>query len=160
MKAQLTAFLRPSAVLPRLTRRRDGSVMVELALVAGFLALLLGGMIDLGRVFMEQSRLAVATRAGASFGAQDQETAAKTDLVAQSAVRASGDRIARADVGVRRYCACATGGEAICTRACGDGTSPVEYLEVSARKPVDLWFDVLRIASPVTVTERAAMRLQ
>ena len=133
---------------------------MELALVGGFLALLLGGMVDLGRVFLEQSRLAVATRAGAEFGVQDPETAANTNLVVQSTVRASGDKITGANVSVRRYCACGTGGEAVCTRSCGNGTSPVEYLEVSARKTVDLWFDVLRLASPVTLTERAAMRLQ
>jgi Flp pilus assembly protein TadG len=58
-------------LLRRLASSRDGSVMLETALMITILLMLMFGIVDLGRVLYTQNDLVSAAREGARYGATD-----------------------------------------------------------------------------------------
>lgn len=59
-------------VLRRLASSRDGSVILETAIMISILLMLMFGIVDLGRVLFTENNLVSAAREGARFGAVDQ----------------------------------------------------------------------------------------
>lgn len=62
----------PKQLLRRLVSSRDGSVILETAIMITILLMLMFGIVDLGRVLFTESNLVSAAREGARYGAVDQ----------------------------------------------------------------------------------------
>jgi Flp pilus assembly protein TadG len=62
----------PRQLLRRLISSRDGSVILETAIMITILLMLMFGIVDLGRVLFTESNLVSAAREGARYGAVDQ----------------------------------------------------------------------------------------
>lgn len=78
--------------LKRLLRCESGTSLVELAIALPFLAMLLVGLIDVGRFAYYSILAANAARAGAQYGMQNLETAYDTGGIA-SAAAADGENL-------------------------------------------------------------------
>ena len=74
----------PKQLLRRLVSSRDGSVILETAIMITILLMLMFGIVDLGRVLYTENNLVSAAREGARYGATDQLvcTAVGNDLTA------------------------------------------------------------------------------
>ena len=68
-------------LLRRLVQSRDGSVILETAIMITVLLLLMFGIVDLGRVLYTENNLVSAAREGARYGATDQNLATDTMAV-------------------------------------------------------------------------------
>ena len=66
-------------LLRRLVQSRDGSVILETALMITILLLLLFGIVDVGRALFTENNLVSAAREGARYAAIDPATATLTD---------------------------------------------------------------------------------
>ena len=68
-------------LLRRLVRSRDGSVILETALMITILLMLMFGIIDLGRALFTENNLVSAAREGARYGASYPTNPPNTDSI-------------------------------------------------------------------------------
>lgn len=76
-----------SHLLRRLAANRDGSVMLETALMITILLVLMFGIIDLGRALFTENNLVSAAREGARYGAVDPQMPSNLDSVKAVTIR-------------------------------------------------------------------------
>lgn len=74
-------------LLRRLVSSRDGSVILETALMISILLMLMFGIIDLGRALFTENNLVSAAREGARFGAIDPNLLTELDSVKAVTIR-------------------------------------------------------------------------
>ena len=90
-------------LLRRLLQSRDGSVLLETALMITILLMLMFGIIDLGRALFTSNNLVSAAREGARYGAIDQNLATDTMAVKDTVIGHfspfGGPALTRANVG-------------------------------------------------------------
>lgn len=85
----------------------DGAAIVELALVAPLLILLMIGIIDIGRFARETITIGNAARAGAQFGAYSTSNSTDTASIASTAQSDAIDvALLPTDVSSSTYCSC------------------------------------------------------
>ncbi len=111
---------------------RNGSAVVELALLIVILMMIFLGLIDFARVFHVAVTITGAARAGAQYGSQ---TNGHTGDIAGITTAAEEDSVNLAEgitVTPSRYCKCQDGTDADClTDTCPEGV-PQLYVEVQA----------------------------
>lgn len=121
-------------MIARLLRSESGSSVVEMALAAPFLGLLLIGMVDLSRGFSTKLQLEqVAQRTIERVQNTDYAEADKTALQAEAAAAAG---VAASAVTVQSWLECNNSGAKLTfTDSCADTSHPyARYVEVSIQK--------------------------
>ena len=121
---------RPSR--PRLLADRSGNVILEFALALPILALMMVGLLDLGRYSLEKSAMLQGARAGAQYGILDYSDAAKVNTTAQNATGLTG-----VTATTNWFCECLSGTTVACTTTCSGGVTLKRYVTVSTSKAFD-----------------------
>jgi Flp pilus assembly protein TadG len=140
-----------------LVRDRRGSIMVELALTAGFLLMLFFGVVEVARLFEAASALGAAARAGALHGAT--LTGGKMDRQGiESAAAQAAPQLGAMRVTTAAFCACSNGATAnnCLSLRCAGAQS---YLSVSAGLQVNSVTRYFALPPSVTMRSTAVMRL-
>src|SRR5579863_10421150 len=94
-------------------RRESGQSLLEFALVAPIVMLLMVGSIEIGRILYMTILVNNAARAGAQYGAQNLATAADENGM-QNAALADGQNIAGLNANATHFCSCADGSSSTC----------------------------------------------
>ena len=150
--------MRHTPTTRRLVWRQDGSALVELALIAPVLMLLLCGVIDFGRAYYLAQGIAGAAHAGAEYGAQNpMDTAGMKSAAQIAAPNVTGLTIATPSYGCE--CANGTSYSASCssTPTCS-GSNPVYLVTVTASVSYVPWFPWPGLAHPIAMSTTAKMR--
>lgn len=145
--------------LRRLRADAAGSLSVEFALVLPVLMTLSLGALELGRLYMEQIRMAGAARAGLQYGLQDYGAAADIEAIRRAARAGVGDAGTRYTVDARRFCSCPDSGEVTCSASCPGGSETRTYVEVSVAGDVPLLFAYPALPRTMRLSARQAQRL-
>ena len=153
-----------------LTRRKQnrGAALIELAIVATLLLLLVAGAGDFGRIFTEEIAVKAGTATGAMYGS---ERIARTDDVAGITSKVDGDTSDAGTVAtaVEQYCTCPQGNgttnwtEIPCddfsATTCNNGyADPRAYIKVNATKSFTTQFDIPGIHQGTTIDQTTWMR--
>ena len=140
----------------------EGSAIVEMTLLMPFVLLLLMGTIDFARVFYTALAVTQAARAGAQYGAQNNETSQDSAGMQQAARNAAQDDIDTNSLTVTatNYCKCANGTTANClTGVCAEG-SPQIYVQVTTTKAFQTLWNYPGVPHTVNLNRTAIMRVQ
>jgi Flp pilus assembly protein TadG len=137
-----------------------GNAAVEFALVAPVLGAALVAMIDLGIGFYENMEVENAAQAGAEYAVTQGWNAAAVS----NAVTASGTLAAiSATPAPTQSCGCANGttvAAAACGSVCPNGAGAGTYVTVNAQAQYSSIFNYPFVASPMTLSSQAIVRLQ
>jgi Flp pilus assembly protein TadG len=130
------------SLLRRFNRAESGQALIETAILAPALVLLLVGTIDLGRFAEFDTKLAASARAGAQFGAQSLVNAANTTGMQTAATNeASG---AGFSATATNYCECPGSTSTVtCTAGACAGSHRLLYVSVTVSgtfKPIFKYF--------------------
>lgn len=142
-------------VTPNKRRKsRSGSTVVEFALTAPLLVLLLGGAMDFSRVFYVGVGVTSAARAALYYGLQDD--AYYTDYAGmQAAAIAAQPYISGMTATATRFCEDANNNSVTCT-----ANSPHQYLDVTTSANYNLLSSYIFLPASTTVTGRARIRFK
>ena len=139
--------------LSRRIRRESGQSLLELALVAPMLLMLLVGIIEIGRFAYYSILVANAARAGAQYGAQNLATAADS---AGITVAAQQDGPTGLDVAPTQLCGCDGNNLNTCSTTpptCANNHYLV-YVQVKTTGTFDHLFNFPGIPNSITSTEK------
>ncbi len=132
---------------------------MELGFALPFLAAMLVGTMDFGRLFFDSISVASAVRAGLQFGTLNSANSTNASgIVAaatQDAVNTTGLTITTA-----RYCQCADGSSIDCTLKCTGNVAPEIYIRVKAAKVFQTLLAYPGIPSSVNLSQQAVMRVR
>jgi Flp pilus assembly protein TadG len=136
---------------------RRGTAAVEFALVAPFLLLLLGGIVELGRAVYDSAALAGAARAGAQYAwIQPNDNAG----IVAAAAAASGLPAGSVRVSApTRFCECPDGTPSSCDVACPTGALR-RFVQIDVQRDFGAITNLLNVAVPSVLTARAIVRTQ
>lgn len=136
-----------------------GSVIVELALVMSFLALLLLGGFEISRMATQAHEVEQIARAGAQWGIRSQSYAADLATVETKTRAAAGDKAEVIIVDASNYCLCPDGSSIGCSENCS-GRSSQLYLRVVVTMPYEFVLNLQDVLGPVTLQGRAEVRVR
>lgn len=139
-------------------RGRVGIALVEFALVAPLLLLLLAGVLDYGMALRTASSVAAAARAGAQYGSASPANASDAAGIRAAAVTASPD-VANLSVTSATACRCSGGGAVSCTGTCS-GNAMLVYVQVTAQTTAPTIFRYSGLGFTGNISIRASMRAQ
>ena len=108
---------------------RTGNVMIEFALALPVLALLLVGLVDLGRFSLQKSAMLQGAQAGAQYGLISYSDSANINATAQTATGLSGVTATNTV-----FCECVAGTSVSCSTTCGSGETWKRYVTVNTTK--------------------------
>ncbi len=131
----------------------SGASLVEFALVAPFLALLLIGMIDFGRYTYDGILAANAARAGVQYGAQSLITAVDTTGIEKAAIADAGS-LPNLSASPQPYCL-ANGAIASCTTS-----GAVPYVKVVTSGTFTPLIKYPGLPASLSITGTAVMRVE
>lgn len=133
---------RPLRAFGRLVKDRGGNVSIELAFLVTFLLVLVMGAYDFGRLFMEQSGVTQAARAGAQFAVLDQANATNTAGMIQAARDEAEDINNELTITATNFCRCPGSTATVnCAANCPDGNYAPLYVQVTVQDSLDMLFD-------------------
>jgi Flp pilus assembly protein TadG len=123
----------PSRFLRRLAADRQGNLLIEFALVLPILALLLVGLLDLGRFGLEKSAMLQGAREGAQYGIFAPDDSANINTTAQNATGLTG---VTATNNVFCECPAVPGTAVTCSGAtpCSGGAARKKYVTVNTSR--------------------------
>ena len=137
-----------------------GSSLVELAMLAPALSLMLLGTIDFARVFYVGIAVADAARAGVQYGLQSNAKTGHFTGMEKAATDDAKD-ISGLTATATRFCQCSDGAPVDCrTGSCGGNSKPEIYVSVRATAVFKTLAPYPGIPSPINVTSQATMREQ
>ena len=138
---------------------RAGNVTIELAFLSLFLATLLMGAYDFGRLALGQAGVTQAARAGAQYAVLQQANAA--DIAGMElAARAEADDPAL-NVSARNFCRCpGTTAEVGCNTNCADGEYAPLFVEVTVQDQLQLLFDYPGVPQNQTMSSVSTVRVR
>ena len=137
---------------------RKGSSMVEFALVAPVLLLLLAGVLNFGVALRTAIAVSQAARAGAQYAASSVANSSDVSGIA-AATRNAAPAVSGIEAATTRYCKCASGSAVACTAACSSG--PVEmYVTVNASATAPVWFRYAGLGYTGAVAGGTTMRVR
>jgi Flp pilus assembly protein TadG len=138
--------------------RRRGSSLVEFALAAPLLLLLLAGVLNYAQALRVAIAVSDAARAGAQYGSSTPSNAA--DLSGMAAVaRNTAPQLAGLTATATRACQCADGAAAGCSGSCPSGPVQV-YVQVATQAVAPNWFPYPGLSFTGAVAAKAVMRAQ
>ena len=116
--------------------KESGHAILELAILAPMLMLLLFGMGDFARVFYAGIEVTNAAYAGAMYGVQTVGTAKKLDAIRTAAKNDASDlKAASLTVTPAQVCKCPDNSAGSCTGTCSGGGKLRLYVQVTATYP-------------------------
>lgn len=122
-----------SRFLRRLAADRRGNLMIEFALVLPILALMLVGLLDLGRFSLDKSAMLQGAREGAQYGILAPDDSANINTTAQNATGLTG---VTATNSVFCECPAVPGTAVTCSGAtpCAAGATRKKYITVNTSR--------------------------
>lgn len=132
--------------------------LVEFALMAPLLLLLLAGVVDYGLALRTASEVAVAARAGAQYGSQSVVKAADAAGIRAAALN-SAPSVQSLSISSVRSCQCSGGGAVSCSGTCPGGKLVV-YTQVTAQATASNLFRYAGLSFAGTTRTRTRMRAQ
>jgi Flp pilus assembly protein TadG len=142
---------------PGPTGRRRGSALVEFALTAPALLLLLAGVLDYSMLLRTAASVADAARAGAQYGSASTANATDATGIRAAAIAAS-PGITGLTATVVRSCQCSGGGAVECGGSCAGGMIVNVAVTAQATAPTVMNYGPLPYSGLVSCTAR--MRAQ
>ena len=136
-----------------------GGAIIEFALIAPFLAVLLVSLSDLGFGFYEAMQVQAAAEAGAQYAMRNTWDA---NAVAAAVTGATGAGGISATPAPAQVCGCPGGGiltQIGCTSTCPSGDPPGVYASVSAQKLYQTVLPYPGLPATLTLTGQAYRRL-
>lgn len=137
----------------RILKSESGASLVEFALVAPFLALLLVGTIDFGRYMYDGIIVANAARAGVQYGAQNLQTAVDRTGIQNAAYADASNMSITATPST--FCQVAGSASATCS-----ASGAVPYVQVVAYGTWSPMINYPGLPSTVTISQTAIMRIE
>ena len=132
--------------------------MIEFALTAPLLLLLIAGVLNYGMALRIAIAVSDAARAGAQYGSLAQ--ANSTDISGmQAAARNAAPALTDMTATAVQSCKCANGSAVSCSGSCGAGSMRV-YVEVTTHATAPNWFSYPGLAFTGAVSSKAVMRAQ
>jgi Flp pilus assembly protein TadG len=141
--------------------REAGSAIVELAVMAPLLLLLLLGVVDLGRFADAAIKVGNAARAGVQFGAQNEATAGDTQGM-QNAANADAQLAALTAVAAPTFCQCADGTVSTCQQGDCASSHRIQWVQVTATGTFSSGLDASFIPPTlrsITISQTAVMQV-
>lgn len=117
---------------PAWSGRQTGAVVLELALVALLLFMLLVGTVEFGGLMYTSMAVVSAAHAGAQYGAQSVTNSADLAGIEQAA-RDDANSLPGFTASALRRCQCSAGGSVDCRVTCAGGEQPSIYVEITTR---------------------------
>jgi Flp pilus assembly protein TadG len=142
----------------RLGRSEKGTALVEFALLAPVILLLLVGLIEVGRYTYFAVLAANAARAGALYGAENGRTALDSSGM-RTAALADAQNIANMTVPTARYFCLLDGTSTLCPSTGARQSNWVYYVEVDTSGTYNSLFRYPGIPQSVTVSGKAITRV-
>jgi Flp pilus assembly protein TadG len=130
--------------------------MVEFALAAPLLLLLLAGVLDYSLALRTAIAVSDAARAGAHYGSLNQANAGDTAGI-QTAARNAVPNLTGMTVTTARTCKCANGSAVSCTGSCGGGAISV-FTEVTTQTTASNAFSYPGLSFSGAISAKAVMR--
>lgn len=143
--------------MERMTSRR-GTALVEFAMVAPLLLIVLAGVLDYGMSLRTAASVAAAARAGAEYGSRSTANAGDTAGIQAAAVNAAPD-VKNLSVSSAKSCQCSNTGAVSCTTSCSTGKMLV-YVQVTAQATSSTIFSYTGIGFSGGTASQANMRAQ
>lgn len=148
--------------MKRIVRSRRGTALLELALIATGLSLVVIGAIDFGRIAYMSMALTNASRAGAMYGSQPTKSADTVGMRVAAAASATND-IGSIKVAASRVCECGNGTDTTATViVCGAACAGVTRVRVKV-----IATDTFKLVRPfpglrnnIVINRTAIMRAQ
>ena len=138
----------------------NGTAAIEFGAVAGFLCLLLLGLIDFGMGYWKQMQVNNAARAGGEYAIFNGWNQSGITAAAGSATGLSSITVTPAPT---RTCGCPSVSAGITTATCGSsctgGGTAGEYVTVNAQASYSTVFTYPGIANPLTLTASMTVRI-
>lgn len=141
-------------------RRRwaAGSALVELALAAPVLMLMLAGVLNYGFALRTAAVAANAARIGAQYGSSSPTTAADTTGIRKAALN-SAPHVSGLSVSSSTACQCSGGGSVSCSGSCS-GSKMMLYVQVTVSGTAQNFFSYAGLGFRGAVSAQAKMRAQ
>jgi Flp pilus assembly protein TadG len=139
-----------------LREQRSGSAMVEFALIAPVLLLIMAGVLDYSMALRTAICASDAARTGAQYGTLNPGNA--TDYAGmQNAALNSAPNITGMSATATRVCKCGDGSTITCGSTCGSGAVQI-YVQVVTTATVTKWFRYAGLPFSGAVYGKAVMR--
>lgn len=145
-----------AAVCRRLKGGEGGAAVVEFALVAPLLVLMVLGLVDFGMAVLEKSRLSSAARAGAQVA---MSSPTDTAAIRAAVLAATSAPSAGLTVAVTTACECSDGTAVACDGLCASGTART-YVTVSVQETFAMLLTYPGISSPYPLAAQAIVRTE
>jgi Flp pilus assembly protein TadG len=123
--------------VPTIVFCERGNVLIEFALILPILALMLIGLIDLGRYGLQKASIAEGARQGVQYGVMAYSGATASDSTQSAYINATAQNstgLTGVTATNNLFCECVAGTAVSCTTTCGTGTLK-RYITVSTSKP-------------------------
>ena len=140
-------------------RGRRGNALIEFAIAAPILFLLVFGVADFARMFTTANAVTSAARAATQYGMMSPaHYGDATGIAAAATADASG--IAGLAVNSSQFCACSIGGTHVsCPATCSTGTAET-YIQVTVSAPFSTTFSYPGVPSTTQVSTTSVVRVQ
>ncbi len=146
-------------LLRETTQGDRGSALVELALLAPILIVLVIGVAEYGRFAYMSIEIANAARAGVQYGAQNHITASDTTGMQNAATTDGADVPGISAVAVHS-CKCADGTNSTCLATDCSTSQIVEFVQVNTTAALSPMFNYPGVSNTLTVKGQAIMRVE
>jgi Flp pilus assembly protein TadG len=142
---------------------RSGAAAVEFALVTPLMAILLGGVVEIGMSAYQAMQVQSSTEAGILYAIE--HGASNITAIGQAVVNATGTAGITASPVPLAFCGCPGASGVVsqnsnCTTVCSDGSAPGQYVTVSAALTHHTIMSFLNLPLPATLTASSTVRLQ
>ena len=133
----------------------EGTSLVEFALIAPFLVLLLIGLVEGGRYTAFAIQVSNAARAGAAYGARDGYS---SDIVGMQNAATNDGQLSQITATATNSCTCADGTASDCSQTSCSASHVIVYVHVKTSGTFNSLFDYPGIGSSVPISDTATMQ--
>jgi len=140
----------------KLAVRRDGNVLIEYALIAPILLLILAALFDFGMAVYDSMSLKEAARSGAQYARKYPSNVAG---ITQVVANATGIDPQNLTVTTNLSCQCQDGSAAVCGTTCAAGPTET-YVTVAVQEPYATLLPYPASVAPLTLQGAATLRIQ
>ena len=139
-----------------------GVAMLELALLAPVLLLLMSGIWDFGNALFQAERLQSAAQAGAEYGVQTATTAANLTGIVQAARNDANDTTNSLTITAVQTCRCpgSTSAVSCSSSTVCSGSPPNAYIQVTVARNYTTMFTYPFVGNPISISRQAMIRYQ
>ena len=142
----------------RLASSQEGGALIEMAIIAPFLALLLVGLVEYGRYAYLSILVGNAARTGVQYGAQNLVTA-NDNAGMQNAALNDGQNVPGLSITATHYCTCADGSASTCQPTDCPASHRITFVQVNATGAFTPMLNYPEMPSTLKVSSQAVMRL-